>query len=241
MMKTLTTKHFFTGLALLLFLLLFFSEAATAGPGGIIKEASKTLWGQIIMFGLLLFFAPLIIWYSIKRHILIKRTKKLLTQIALSDPRFEWIELKDRFTQVFYWVHTAWDQQKMELAQDHVTDWYIKNQQYLLNKWEKEGIENKVSNVKIKSIIPLYIVQNIKDDNKNRMTVEIEAEMRDFMINKKTGKVIEGDKKLGDVTTIWSFVWQDNHWVLNLIEADEMSMDYLTEKSKVYASEGVAI
>jgi len=241
MMKTLTTTHFITGFSLLLLLLLFFSEAATAGPGGIIKEASKTLWGQIIMFGLLLFFAPLIIWYSIKRHILIKRTQKLLQQIALTDSRFEWIELKDRFTQVFYWVHTAWDQQKMSLAQDHVTDWYIKNQQFLLDKWQKQGLENKVSNVKIKSMTPLYIVQNIKDDNKNRITIEIEAEMRDFMVDKKTGKVVEGDKKLGDVTTIWSFVWRNDHWVLNLIEADDMSMDYLSEKNKVYATDGVAV
>ena len=89
---------------------------------------------------------------------------------------------------------------------------------------------------------PLYIAQNIKDETKNRISVEIEAEMRDFMIDKKTGKVIEGDKTLGDVTTIWSFVWQDNRWVLNLIEADEMSMDYLTEKNKVYAdNSGLAV
>jgi len=119
---------------------------------------------------------------------------------------------------------------------------YIKNQQFLLDKWEKEGVENKVSNVRIKTMTPLYIAQNIKDETKNRISVEIEAEMRDFMIDKKTGKVIEGDKTLGDVTTIWSFVWQDNRWVLNLIEADEMSMDYLTEKNKVYAdNSGLAV
>lgn len=240
-MHTIITKRFFTGLASLFFLLFFFSDIAFAGPGGIIKEASNTFWGQIIMFGLLLFFTPLIIWYSVKRHILIKRIKKLLKQIALSDHRFEWMELKDRFTQVFYWVHSAWDQQKMDLAKDHVSDWYMKNQQFLLDKWEKEGLENKVSNVKIKSITPLYIVQNIKDDNKNRITVEIEAEMRDFMINKQTGKVVEGDKKLGNMTTIWSFVWQNDNWVLNLIEADDMSMEYLSEKSKVYAEDGFAV
>ena len=172
-MKSITSC--LTGFFLLFWLVLFYSDVAIAGPGGIIKEASKTLWGQIIMVGILLFFAPLIIWYSIKRHILIKRTRKLLQQIALSDNRFEWIELKDRFTQVFYWVHSAWDQQKMALAKDHVSDWYMQNQQFLLDKWEKEGLENKVSNVKIKSITPLYLVQNIKDDNKNRITVEIEA------------------------------------------------------------------
>lgn len=235
------TTSVFTGFFLLFWLILFYSDVAIAGPGGIIKEASKTLWGQIVMVGILLFFAPLIIWYSIKRHILIKRTRKLLQQIALSDNRFEWIELKDRLTQVFYWVHTAWDQQKMALAKDHVSDWYMKNQQFLLDKWEKEGLENKVSNVKIKSITPLYLVQNIKDDNKNRITVEIEAEMRDFMIDKNTGKVVEGDKILGDVTTIWSFIWQNGHWVLNLIEADEMSMEYLSEKNKIYATDGVAV
>ncbi len=240
-MKSIRKNQFFFLLSLLFVTTLFFVETATAGPGGIIKEAGKSFWGQIILFGLVLFFAPLIIWYSIKRHILIKRTQKLLTQIAASDPRFEWIELKDRITQVFYWVHTAWDHKKMDIATDHVTDWYIKNQQFLLDKWEKEGLENKVSDVKIKSITPLYLVKNLEDDNKNRITVEIEAEMRDYMIEKKSGKVLVGDKKLGNVTTIWSFVWQDDQWLLNLIETDDMSMDYLTEKSKVYAADGVAV
>jgi len=240
-MITITNKQF-AGFTLILIITILFSETALAGPGGLIKEAGKTFWGQLIMFGLFIFFAPLITWYSLKRRRLIKQTKKLLEKIAQSDPRFEWIELKDRFTQVFYWVHSAWDQQKMAVAEDHVSDWYIKNQQFLLDKWEKEGVENKVSNVRIKTMTPLYIAQNIKDETKNRISVEIEAEMRDFMIDKKTGKVIEGDKTLGDVTTIWSFVWQDNRWVLNLIEADEMSMDYLTEKNKVYAdNSGLAV
>ncbi len=221
---------------------LFFSDNAIAGPGGIIKEASKTLGGKIIMIGFLLFFLPIIVWYSLKRSILIRRTTKLLEQIAQSDPRFEWMELKDRFTQVFFWVHSAWDQKKMDLAEEQVTDWYLKNQQLLLDKWEKEGLENIVSNVKIKTMTPLYLALNVKNECKNRITVEIEAEMRDFMIHTKSGKVVEGDKTLGTVTTIWSFVWQHDNWMLNLIEADDISMDYLTEKNKVYATNnGLAV
>ncbi len=240
-MQSLKTIKTCTSLAIVLLTFFVLSDVAVAGPGGIIKGASQTLWGKIIMGGVLLFFAPLITWYLLKRAILVKKTRQLLKQIALSDSRFEWMELKDRVTQVFLWVHSAWDQKKMDIAGQYVTDWYRQNQQLLLDKWDRDGLENKVSDVAIKKITPLYVAQNIKDDSKNRLVVEIEAEMRDHMITKDTGKITQGDKRLGTVTTIWSFVWQQNNWQLNLIEAGDMDMEYLSEPNKVYAlDEGTA-
>ena len=234
-MNALKMKYNWISIALIFLAFLVVSDIALAGPGGIIKEAGKTFWGKVFMGGVFLFFAPLITWYLMKRAILIKRTRRFINQIALSDSRFEWMELKTRVTQVFLWVHSAWDQQKMELAEQYVTDWYLQNQQLLLDKWERDGLENKVSDVSIKKITPLYVMQNIKDNSKNRIVVEVEAEMRDFMIDRNSGKIIQGDKRLGTVSTLWSFVWQKNDWQLNLIESSDMDMEYLAEPNKIYA------
>jgi len=145
------------------------------------------------------------------------------------------MDLKDRITQIFLWVHSAWDQKKMLIAEQYVTEWYMQNQQLLLDKWDRDGLENKVSDVVIKKITPLYVMQNIKDVSKNRIVVEIEAEMRDYMVNKNTGKLIQGDKRLGTVSTLWSLVWRHGNWQLNLIEASDMDMEYLAEPNKIYA------
>jgi len=219
----------------ILLLFLISSDIALAGPGGLIKEAGKTFWGKVIMGGILVVFAPLLTWYLMRRARLVKQTRKLITQIALSDSRFEWMDLKDRITQIFLWVHSAWDQKKMLIAEQYVTEWYMQNQQLLLDKWDRDGLENKVSDVVIKKITPLYVMQNIKDVSKNRIVVEIEAEMRDYMVNKNTGKLIQGDKRLGTVSTLWSLVWRHGNWQLNLIEASDMDMEYLAEPNKIYA------
>lgn len=84
-------------------------------------------------------------------------------------------------------------------------------------------------------------MQNRKHPEKNRITVGIDAEMRDYLVDKQTGKVVEGNKPQGEVSTVWSFVWRNNQWMQNLIESDDMEMDYLSEQSVIFAKDdGIA-
>ncbi len=216
-------------LAFFSILLILYADFAMAGPGAIIKEAGKTFWGKVIFIGFALFFAPLIIWFSIKRSILIRKTRKLLNIIAKQDPRYDWMRVKQRVTEVFYWVHSAWDQQKMQLAEAYVSEWYLQNQQLQLDKWRRDGLENIVSDVKIKRMVPVFVSYSSVNSDKNCIIVEIEAEMRDYLQEINNGKVVQGDKTLGVVTTVWSLIWEEDNWRLNMIEAEETAMDYLQE------------
>jgi hypothetical protein len=230
--------HFikFIGIILIvLFFTLFAADQIFAGPGGIIKQAAKTFWGKVVLIGLLIFFAPLIIYMSIKRWFLIRRTRRELRDLEMLAPHFEWMQLKERISDIFVWVHSAWDQKKMELAKDFMTPWYIQNQQLTLDKWERDGLENIVSDVTIKKITPVYVAHDPDDAAKDRIIVEIEAEMRDYLLEKSTGQVVKGDKTLGDVTTVWNLVREGGRWVLSMIEDAGTADDYLREPNKVPA------
>jgi hypothetical protein len=220
-------------LGIALVLVFLGTEAVFAGPGGFIKAASKTFWGKVVMAGLIAFFMPLIIWYLVRRRILVRRTQRALRQLGETVPHFEWMQLRDRIAEVFLWVHSAWDLKKMELASDHVTPWYVQNQQLLLEKWEREGLENVVSDVQIKTITPVYVAHSPDAPGRDRVVAEIDAEMRDYLVEKATGKVVRGDKTLGHNETVWSFVRDGDQWVLNRIEASASAMDYLAETDKV--------
>jgi len=52
-------------------------------------------------------------------------------------------------------------------------------------------------------------------------------------IKQATGKIVKGDKTLGDSRTIWSFVREADRWVLSNIDSAEMEMEYLREPSRV--------
>ena len=212
---------------------MIFPEFSIAGPGGFVKAAARTFWGKVVIFALIIFFAPLVIWYLLSRTISIRRTKKHLKQLSKIDSNFDWMQIKERVTEVFYWVHSAWDQKNMELAKDYVEDWYIRNQQMIIDKWEREGIMNIVSHVKIKSINPLYVSYNPNEPSKNRIVLEIDAEMRDYLVDIASSKVVKGDKTLGDMSTVWSFIFKNNKWTLSMIEESDTVMDYLSETNDV--------
>lgn len=230
--KNVIRLMFFVFFFIFIATLLIAVDPSYAGPGGLIKAAAKTFWGKVIMFFLVLFFLPLIIWYMITRWIQTNKTRKQLRKLALQVPHFEWIALKNRIHEVFMWVHSAWDQKKMDIAEDYMSPWYKQNQQLILDKWERDGVENIVSDVNIKELTPLYVYSDARHGDE-RIVVEITAAMRDYLVEKETGKVVSGDKTIGDVTTVWTFIREDNKWVLNMIESEDTVEDYLKEPNHI--------
>lgn len=218
-------------------LLLAAPDPALAAPGGIIKAAARSTLGKVVLALMVLVFLPLIAWYLARRAVLVRRTRRALQRLGARAPHFAWLPLKERVSEVFAWVHSAWDQGKMDLARDYMTAWYVRNQQLQLDKWERDGLRNVTSDVKIKSLTPLYVSHALVSGEPDRVVVEIEAEMRDYLVDRASGKVMQGDKTLGTSTTVWSFVHQDGRWLLSNIEPEATAFQYLEEASRVLAAQ----
>ncbi len=216
--------------------LLFLPETAYAAPGGLIKEAAKTTWGKVIFALTLLFFLPLIVVYSMKRALWLRRTRRALERLETVDPRYDSLRLKEAVTQVFHWVYSAWDQKKMTLAANYVTPWYMENQQLLLDKWQRDGVENIFSDVRLKEIRPLYVCRDKENSGRDRIVFEIDAELRDYLVEKATGNVVQGDKTLGELCSVWHFAWQEDRWVLTMIEEAGTALGYLKKHDTIMFS-----
>lgn len=228
-------KALFVALVAVALLVTLAVEPALAAPGGLIKAAARTTWGKIVMAGLVLFFLPLITWNLVKGAILVRRARRTLREIGRQVAWFDWLPLKERISEVFGWVHSAWDQRKMELARGYMTEWYARNQQLQLDKWERDGLRNVTSDVRIKGITPLHVNHDPGHPERDRVVVEIVAEMRDYLVEQEGGRVVQGDKTLGDSTSVWSFVREGERWVLSNIEPATMAMEYLSEPKRVVA------
>lgn len=211
--------------------------AAWAGPGGIVKAAVMTPVGRIIMLALAVIFSPFIIYYAIKRARQIRKTREDLVKLAALYPQYRWLDIQDRATAAFQWVWSAWGRQKMETASAYTTSWYMQNQQLQLDEWEYRGLQNVCRLDTIKSIVPLFVQHNATNDGEgSRMVVAITARVVDYLQDKATGKLVEGDKQVGDSSTVWTFVWQENAWRLNLIQPDTMEWEYLAMPNELPAS-----
>ncbi|HAD03722.1 MAG: hypothetical protein A2091_12525 [Desulfuromonadales bacterium GWD2_61_12] len=215
---------------LLILLLFCAAEPALAGPGGKIATAvASTLWGKIILGLLTIAFLPLIIAILIREKLSERRARKDLRFMAAHSPTFDWLKIMERAKDCYYRVHSGWEQEELAGVYGWMTDWYWQNQQIVhLNRWQREGLVNICQVEKITNIKPLLFVHrnNGAAHEDSMVVLSITGKMKDYLQKRESGEVVEGDKKVKEVETIWSFTLQQGAWKVSDIEEGKMSLAY---------------
>jgi hypothetical protein len=211
------------------FFIFFAPETALAGPGGkIIEVATRTLLGKILITIFVIIFLPLILYIYFRERIAERRTLKDLKKLRQVDKNFDWFQLKERVIECFHKVHSAWRAEDMEKATQWMTNWYWQNQQIAyLEQWKQDGLVNHCRVKSIKKVRPLFL--SVEDDGNlegARIVVAILAVMEDYLAERETGKIVEGQKGFHDMETVWTFMMTNHQWVVANIEEDAMSLFY---------------
>ena len=211
------------------------ASPAFAGPGGLIVAAEKTWIGRVITLILIVILSPLIIIDAIQRARAIKRTMAALDQLSRTHPQYNWLSFTDTALAAFNWIWTAWDNEKMEQAEEFTTHWYVKNQQMHLDTLSQKGLTNHCSVKKIQQVKPL-LVQHNPGTNGNcegsRLVVMIDAVVVDYLED-SNGKFITGKKEPSDQRYVWTFMYEDGAWKVNRIEDGVTVWDYLKLENQI--------
>jgi len=223
-------KTLFYGLLTCIVMMLVMVEPAMAGPGGKIATAIfNTFWGKVALALLTLIFLPLIIYILIREKLAENRARKDLRFMAAYSPLFEWLKIQARAKDCFFRIHSGWEKENLSAVSEWMTDWYWQNQQMVhLDKWKRDGMINICDVKKISNIKPLLFIHRNQDtEHEDSMVVIlIDAKMKDYLEDRTTGKVIEGDKSYKDVETIWTLTLEDGIWKVSDIEEGDMSLAY---------------
>ena len=205
-------------------------EPAFAGPGGkIAKVAFETFWGRIILSILVIVFLPLILYWLVSEKLSERRALRDLRFMAGYDAVFDWLKVRERAKDCFQRVHSGWEKENLSGVSDWMTDWYWQNQQLVhLEKWKREGLVNICNVKKMTKIKPLlFIHRNQGAEHEDSMVViSMEAKMNDYLQDRNTGKVVEGNRRYKTVETVWSFTLENGEWKVSDIEEDAMSLAY---------------
>ena len=211
-------------------LIIFAIEPALASPGGKIASAAfGTFWGRVVLSILLVVFLPFIIYALIQEKLSERRARKDLRFMAGYSSLFEWLKIQERAKECFFRVHAGWKDEDLSSVSHWMTDWYWQNQQLVyLDKWKKEGLVNICDVKKITYIKPLLFVhRNHGTEHEDSMVViSIEANMKDYLQERNTGKIIAGNKQYKEIRTIWSFTLKNGIWKVSDIEEGSMSLAY---------------
>jgi hypothetical protein len=231
-------SYFWIALLLAAIVLCITPDYAFAAPGGkIVSGLFKTPLGRVFLVILTILFAPLIAYIMIKERIAEKKTLGLLQKLAAIDPAFEWFSLKERITDCYHRVHSAWRKEDMSEASEWMTSWYWQNQQLaFLNQWERDGLVNQCRIKSLGKIRPLFLKYQHNEDGTSdgsRLVVSITANMEDYLEHRTTGKIVEGKKGYADTEHVWTFVMQNHKWVVSNIEEGSLSLTYARMAAEV--------
>ena len=224
------SKRVFLSIIVILSISIIIVEPALAGPGGkIAKAAFESFWGRIILGGLVIFFLPLITYVLIREKISERRARRDLAYMAVHSSKFDWLKLQERAKDCFYRVHSGWEREDLSGVSNWMTDWYWQNQQLVhLDRWRNNGLKNVCEVKRLTGIKPiLFVHRNEGGEHENSVVViSMEANMKDYLEDIKSGSVVEGSKRYKDVETVWSFTMESGEWKVSDIEEGSMSLAY---------------
>lgn len=222
-------KHRLTIFITLLFVLFLFIDPVYAGPGGtVVKAIFKTWWGKVLMSALCIILFPLFFYIRTVEFIAVRKAKKELAKLGLINKDFLWLHVEKNVSNVFSRVYLAWGNENMKEVSEYVNHWYWQNQQLIhLDRWKKENLLNICKLESISSIKPLYL--EITDDDKfegSKIAFSITANIKDYLINRDTKKVVEGKNTFDDETKIWIMEYTEGKWLLDDIRNEEFSLSF---------------
>lgn len=205
-------------------------EPAAASPGGFIAKAMfQSFWGKLALAALTLFFLPLIMWVLFREKRAERRARKDLRFMAAHTTAFDWILIKERVTDCFHRIHGAWRHEDVSTAAEWMTDWYWQNQQLMyLDRWRSEGLVNICNVNRVSEVRPLLFVHrnHSAEHEDSSLVIAITANMQDYLLERNSRKIVEGNKRYKNVETIWTFRLQQGQWKVANIEESHMSITY---------------
>ena len=237
-----TKKQFILTVFVIVFL--FWVDPMYAGPGGYIaKGLFKTFWGKILLSALAIILLPLLVYIRLVEYRKARKIKKILNKIALTNRAFSWMQLEKEYSNIIRRVYNAWTNEDMGEVKQYVNNWYWQNQQLVfLEQWKRENLKN-VSRLKvIEKLKPLYLELTTNDNwEGTRIAVLVQVDAEDYLMDRDTQKVVQGNKGYQNLEYIWMFQYTDGKWLLDDIQEGNLSLQFAKLEDVVPERFGVTV
>jgi hypothetical protein len=189
------------------------------GHGGHRSDFDPVVTTVVIVLTILFFAVALtgVLFLNVIRS---KAAKKHLLKAASADAFWDEEKMKQHASEVFHKVQEAWSANDLSSIFHLVTNDFFVHNQHFLSRYSKMNLKNKVSDVEISSL-RIVKVTDKDDNNKDGFVVYITGSLIDYLVNTKTGIIIDGDSKSkGPFEDIYVFFRRNNQWLLNQIIND---------------------
>ncbi|GAA0075685.1 Tim44-like domain-containing protein [Clostridium sp. CTA-5] len=170
-----------------------------------------------------IFIVLLCIFSAVKfvfKLILDKRKAKsisVIKELSQNDNDWDYNNMKKDIEEAFYKVQAAWMERNQDLAREYMSDkLYNKHKLETKDMRIKKEI-NILEDMTLLSDAPIGL-QDFEGINKDCIWVHIRAKSKDYTVDEKNGKVVEGEPdKIVHFEEYWKFIRNEYRWILDEI------------------------
>lgn len=190
------------------------------GGGGIVG---------IILMPFIIIYSIILTWLVARKN---RQSKKLLRELARHDQSWDMNRIKQRIETIYFKVQEAWMERDQDLAKEFMSERLYRKHKMQTDLMIKQGEQNVLERINLKKVT-IVEVADFKDDSNDRIWVQIEGSMIDYVIDDKTRKLISGDRgKIEEFEELWKFTKDaNNEWVLDEIDQKVEISDLMGFKS----------
>ncbi|WP_315080972.1 Tim44-like domain-containing protein [uncultured Clostridium sp.] len=202
---------------------------ARAGGGGHSSSShssssSSSSSGGGNLFELIGIFIVLLCIFSAAKFvfklILDKRKAKsisVIKKLYQNDNNWNYNDMKRDIEEAFYKVQAAWMERNQELAKEYMSDKLYNKHKLEIKEMRIKKEINILEEMTLLSDDPIGI-QDFEGINKDCIWVHIKAKSKDYTVDEKNGKIVEGDAdKIVHFEEYWKFIRNEYRWILDEI------------------------
>lgn len=117
--------------------------------------------------------------------------EKGFQQIRQFDPSFSEEELKETFQDLFFRIQAAWMHRSLDGIEELITGEMRDLFSTEFNRMKQQGRINRLENIAVRKVEPSEVWQEM---GKDYVTVLFTANLLDYVVDEKTGAVLEGNQ-----------------------------------------------
>ncbi|MCL6621533.1 MAG: Tim44 domain-containing protein [Syntrophobacterales bacterium] len=114
-----------------------------------------------------------------------------MSYIRQLDPSFNEAAIREKALDTFFQIQAAWANRDLTPVRDRLTDEMFRLLQEDAERLKAEGRINRLENIAVRSV---DLTEAWQENGQDYITVRIYANMLDYMVDDRTGEVLEGSK-----------------------------------------------
>lgn len=157
-----------------------------------------------------------------------KVASRQLKKAAVADSFWNEEEMLRTGIETYHKMQEAWNKNDLSSVFHLITNDMFIHHQHFLSRYSKMNLKNVIKDVEIDTAKIVKVIDKDEDD-KDTFLIYFKGKMIDYLVNTKTGIVVDGDKNSASkFEDIYVFFRHDGKWLLNQIINDPSS-SYMRE------------